>query len=93
MDYAGDKYKHLSSFSFSYRFEYDEDIVFFSHFVPYTNVDLKQFLATLQANDKHKDTLCIDGLCRSLGGNTCYLLTITNNLKDALHGEEEIEKF
>lgn len=35
------------SLTFSYTFEFDNDIVFFSHFYPYTHRDLKNSLATI----------------------------------------------
>lgn len=35
------------SLSFRYTFEYDDDIVFFSHFYPYTHKDLENMLENL----------------------------------------------
>ena len=34
--------------SFRYTFEYDDDIVFFSHFYPYTLIDLECSLEMIQ---------------------------------------------
>lgn len=34
-----DKFKKMNTLTFEYEFEYDNDIVFFSHFVPYTYKD------------------------------------------------------
>jgi hypothetical protein len=34
--------------SFRYTFEYDDDIVFFSHFYPYTLIDLEGSLEMIQ---------------------------------------------
>lgn len=92
-DYTGDKYKQLSTMTFQYQFEYDNDIVFFAHFVPYTYKDMVQYLGVLQNKSENKDRLRIDGLCRSLGGNTCYCLTITNNMGEHINAEEEIAKY
>lgn len=35
------------SLSWKYTFEYDDDVVFFSHFYPYTHRDLKNSLAQI----------------------------------------------
>ena len=37
---ANPKYRSLNSLQFDYTFDYDDDIVFFSHFAPYTYDDL-----------------------------------------------------
>ena len=39
---------NLSTLSFSYTFEYDNDIVFFSYFQPYTLTDLEDLLFILK---------------------------------------------
>jgi hypothetical protein len=38
------KVKSLYVLTFKYTFEYDKDIVFFSHFMPYTFSDLEDFM-------------------------------------------------
>ena len=35
------------SLTFKYTFEYDNDVVFFSHFYPYSHRDLKNTLANI----------------------------------------------
>lgn len=73
----------LNSMSFTYEFDYDEDIVFFSYFQPYTMSDLKDFLYSLTKNlpaDFLKNNLRIQKLCNSIEGNACHLLTITENI-------------
>jgi hypothetical protein len=35
------------SLSFRYTFEYDDDVVFFSHFYPYSHRDLKNALSSI----------------------------------------------
>lgn len=90
----GDKYKQNSSLTFHYTFEYDSDIVFFAHFVPYTYSDLTTYLRNIQENEKLKDRVKIDALCRSLCGNLCYSLTITNDISLTYYSsKEEIEAF
>ena len=74
----------LNTMSFSYTFEYDNDIVFFSYFQPYTLTDLQDLLFILQAkhNEEHlNNILKINKLCDTVGGNPCYILTITNDVK------------
>ncbi len=39
---------YLNTLSFSYTFDYDNDIVFFSYFQPYTYSDLKDYIFTLE---------------------------------------------
>ena len=56
-------------------------------------MDLEHFLATMQGIEANNNRLRIDGLCKSLGGNNCYVLTITNNLKDLPSSEEDIERY
>ena len=74
------------SLSFKYTFEYDDDVVFFSHFYPYSKHDLENNLETLldesaadgQPSYKNSQTIMrVDNLCDTLGGNPCYVVTIT----------------
>ena len=46
-----DKFKKTSTLTFSYEFLYDEDIVFFAHFAPYSYMDVFRYLCKLE-NDK-----------------------------------------
>ena len=55
--------------SFSYTFEYDDDIVFFSHYYPYTYKDLKFDLNQASAQYKSPTIMRIDNLCNTLAGN------------------------
>ena len=76
-----DSLKQLHSLSFEYKFEYDYDIVYFAHFVPYTYTDLVNYLCTLRANDALKDRMRVDHICNALGGAPLYGLTITNDIQ------------
>lgn len=56
--------------SFSYTFEYDNDVVFFSHFYPYSYADLKNTLVSCM-NDSHAyKHLRVDSLCKTLAGKS-----------------------
>nr|XP_058925558.1 cytosolic carboxypeptidase 2 isoform X4 [Kogia breviceps] len=60
------------------RFPHDQDTCFLAHFYPYTYTDLQCFLLSV-ANSPVQSQFCkLRTLCRSLAGNTVYLLTITN---------------
>ncbi|XP_057364201.1 LOW QUALITY PROTEIN: cytosolic carboxypeptidase 2 [Manis pentadactyla] len=60
------------------QFPHDQDTCFFAHFYPYTYTDLQCYLLSV-ANDPIQSQFCkLRTLCRSLAGNTVYLLTITN---------------
>ena len=74
----------LNTLTFSYTFEHDNDIVFFSYFLPYTLSDLQDLLFALQTKypeDHLNNVLKINRLCETVGGNPCYILTITNDVK------------
>ena len=75
---------NLNSLSFSYTFEYDNDIVFFSYFQPYTLTDLEDLLFMLKSKfpEEHLNSILkINKMCETMAGNPCYLLTITSDVK------------
>ncbi|OPJ74167.1 cytosolic carboxypeptidase 2 [Patagioenas fasciata monilis] len=62
--------------SWTARFPHDGDTCFFAHSYPYTYSDLRRYLRAL-CRDPARSQLCtVRALCRSLAGNTVYLLTI-----------------
>ncbi|KAM6204821.1 cytosolic carboxypeptidase 2 [Sarcoramphus papa] len=64
--------------SWTARFPHDGDTCFFAHSYPYTYSDLQRYLRAL-AGDPVRSRYCVvRALCRSLAGNTIYLLTITS---------------
>ena len=77
----------LNTLSFSYTFEYDNDTVFFSYFTPFTYEDLRDYVYTLEKkrdeNPSLKNSLKVHKLCSTIDKNTCYLLTITDNVAEA----------
>ncbi|XP_055137514.1 cytosolic carboxypeptidase 2 [Symphalangus syndactylus] len=60
------------------QFPYDQDTCFFAHFYPYTYTDLQCYLLSVANNPIQSQFCKFQTLCRSLAGNTVYLLTITN---------------
>ena len=75
----------LNTLSFCYEFEYENDITFFAYFQPYTLSDLQDYLfqinKTYEAEHLQNIYKC-EELCTTLGGNPCYVLTITDNVKE-----------
>lgn len=68
----------LYCLTWTIQFPHDQDTCFFAHFYPYTYTDLQCFLLSV-ANSPVQSQFCkLRTLCRSLAGNTVYLLTITN---------------
>nr|XP_025121834.1 cytosolic carboxypeptidase 2 isoform X5 [Bubalus bubalis] len=75
---ADDGQQPLYCLTWTVRFPHDQDTCFFAHFYPYTYTDLQRFLLSV-ANSPVRSQFCkLRTLCRSLAGNTVYLLTITN---------------
>ncbi|XP_068947741.1 cytosolic carboxypeptidase 2 [Petaurus breviceps papuanus] len=65
------------------RFPHDQDTCYFAHFYPYTYTDLQYYLLTVANNPLQSQFCKLRTLCRSLAGNTVYLLTITNPSKSS----------
>ncbi|XP_043829300.1 cytosolic carboxypeptidase 2 isoform X9 [Dromiciops gliroides] len=65
------------------RFPHDQDTCYFAHFYPYTYTDLQYYLLTVANNPIQSQFCKLRTLCRSLAGNTVYLLTITNPSKNS----------
>ncbi|XP_005529186.1 PREDICTED: cytosolic carboxypeptidase 2 [Pseudopodoces humilis] len=64
--------------SWTVRFPHDGDTCFFASCYPYTYSDLQHYLRALAADPARSRYCVVQALCRSLAGNTVYLLTITS---------------
>ncbi|NXI94423.1 CBPC2 carboxypeptidase, partial [Psophia crepitans] len=64
--------------SWTVRFPHDGDTCFFAHSYPYTYTDLQRYLRALAGDPVRSRYCAVRALCRSLAGNTIYLLTITS---------------
>ncbi|NXV23638.1 CBPC2 carboxypeptidase, partial [Cepphus grylle] len=64
--------------SWTVRFPHDGDTCFFAHSYPYTYSDLQRYLRALAGDPVCSQYCAVRALCRSLAGNTVYLLTITS---------------
>lgn len=74
----------LNTLTFSYTFQQENDTVFFSYFQPYTYSDLQDLLFVLNSRypEEHlNNILKVQKLCESVGGNSCHILTITNDVR------------
>lgn len=83
--YLGEKptkrFRQLSTLTFQYTFNYDNDIVFFSHFVPYTYSDHVNMLDQISVVPNAVNFLRIDNLCNTLCNNPCHIITITDKIQ------------
>lgn len=69
--------KCFYSLSFNYKFEYDDDVVYFAYCFPYSYSDLMQDLLVLESNPFIATIMSRKTLCYSIGGNRCDVLTVT----------------
>ncbi|CAI2369656.1 unnamed protein product [Moneuplotes crassus] len=65
---------------FVYTYEYEDDIVYFAHFQPYTFTRLKCLLHKLKKYVKNQNQMQIFELCRTVSNIPCYCLKICNSL-------------
>ena len=69
--------KSYYTVSFSHKFTYDDDIVYFAFCVPYTYTDMMHDLQEIEQDPKRREIITRKTLCKTLAGNDCELLTIT----------------
>ena len=63
--------------SFTYKFTHDDDIVYFAFCYPYTYTDLMHDIYEIES-DPARRAICVrKTLCKTLAGNDCDVLTIT----------------
>ena len=76
--YIRDQKRCLSSLSFTYEFEHDNDTVYFANTLPYTYTDIFKELNEFQKNDKLNSIITHKIFCTTLAGNNLDYITITN---------------
>lgn len=64
--------------TWSIKFQYDFDCVFFAHCYPYTYTRLMSFLKTLECDAERKHVIKRATLVHTLANNPCEFLTITD---------------
>ncbi|CAG9316427.1 unnamed protein product [Blepharisma stoltei] len=72
------KTKTYYNLSFTYQFKYTGDSVFFAYSLPYTYTQLQQMLDNYERDPARNKYFARKTLCRTIGGNNCDYLTITN---------------
>lgn len=70
--------KPYYTLSFYYEFMHEFDIVYFAYAVPYTYTDLLRLLDSYEQDQRISQILLRIPLCRTIGDNIIYLLTITS---------------
>lgn len=85
--------KSMYSLTWTYEFEYDHDVVFFSHSFPYSATQWYEFIETVDKKWESKNFYRKDVLCSTLGNRPCYMLTITDNIDSYLTASEERKYF
>jgi len=73
--------------SFKLRFEHPDDVCYLAYCVPYTHSDYVADLATTMADPSRRKFLQKEVMCKTLGGKTVDLLTIT--APEGHRGEEK----
>jgi len=78
--------RYYYTLTFTYTFEAPNDKVYFAHCYPYTYSDLYDFLSTL---GNYSSIHRVNPLCKTLSGNTCPVISITQNIQTYNSWEEE----
>ena len=68
----------FNTLSFEITFPWDNDTVYIANIYPYTYTDLCEYIDELTNHSLYKDCLRKEVLCKSIAGNDCVMLTITN---------------
>ncbi|XP_071974769.1 cytosolic carboxypeptidase 2 isoform X4 [Engystomops pustulosus] len=68
----------LYCLTWTFEFPHDDDTCYFAHCYPYTYSDLNRDLQRWTSDPSRSQYCKLRALCRSLAGNTVYLLTITS---------------
>ena len=73
--------------SFTYNFRYENDLVYFAYSIPYTYSDLISDLEVLQV--QYAGILRVNTLCKTLLGNSCPVITITDDIRTYENFQDE----
>uniref|UniRef100_A0A0G4FMA6 Peptidase M14 domain-containing protein n=1 Tax=Chromera velia CCMP2878 TaxID=1169474 RepID=A0A0G4FMA6_9ALVE len=77
------------SISFCHTFTEDNDVVYFSHAIPYSFTRMQSFLKEMEDDPLRAPFIQKDGLCRSIAGNRVDILTITAPARKKRSEDEE----
>eukprot|EP00042_Codosiga_hollandica_P040428 m.348044 g.348044 ORF g.348044 m.348044 type:complete len:1083 (-) comp55863_c0_seq1:70-3318(-) len=70
--------RYFHTLSWDQTFDHDNDTVYFAYCYPYTYTDLQNYLTALSVDQMRSKVCRLRILCKTLAGNNCDLLTITN---------------
>ena len=65
---------------FQYKYEYPNDEVFFSQFIPYSYTEILNYLNIIEKFSEGANFIKMHNLCYSLARNFCPLITISENI-------------
>lgn len=83
--------RYYYTLTFTYTQRYDNDEVYFAHSYPYTYSDnLMPFLDEISNNESYNKFLRIGTLCHTFAGNSCKMITITENVMSYRNSNEEL---
>lgn len=74
--------------SFTYQFKYEEDLVFFAYSIPYTHTEMMKDLLSLEP--QYNQIMRVNTLCKTLAGNICPIVTITDDIKSYENFRDEV---
>lgn len=72
------KETHFYTLNFEYKFQHDDDTVYFSHSYPYTYSDLSNYLTGVFARKEVGRSVTLKSLGRTVGKNRIDLLSVTS---------------
>eukprot|EP00826_Nyctotherus_ovalis_P006734 TRINITY_DN11623_c0_g1_i1.p1 TRINITY_DN11623_c0_g1~~TRINITY_DN11623_c0_g1_i1.p1 ORF type:complete len:333 (+),score=6.87 TRINITY_DN11623_c0_g1_i1:602-1600(+) len=84
-----DKRKKFYTLRWKYVYEHPNDEVYFAQFVPYSYSDLISQLKSIKEDEKIQSIVRMESLCKTLAGNDCPILTITENVSTYVLSEKE----
>lgn len=86
---AQESVNYYYTLEWKYTYEYPDDEVFFAQFPPYTYSDLLKHIKTIKDYAECKNIVKMNELCKTLGNNSCPMLTITEKVDTYLSYEQE----
>ena len=69
--------KGYYTLSFNYKFQHDDDTVYFAYAFPYTYQDMMSDIYEIEQDKVKREVMSRRTLCKTLGGIDCEMLTIT----------------
>ena len=79
--------KTYYTLSFTYEFRYPGDLVFFAYSIPYGYEKLERYLYHIK--EKYPKIARVNTMCKTLAGNDCGMITITENIQSYISFENE----